>query len=212
VGLAHVRAEVGRSDAPLHSSFAPVADDPSVQIVSIAQTWSIAQMMVGTPHQGLPILAAAAPSPAGGRGGPEYFTDVPAVRINGALLREWLEGSAGLFNQITPGRPDRVLPNPEFPSCNFDGIGGGSCRIDLSQPVHYVNDGVLVNPDARRIVDRSCMGQPIDDAPEFVVAINNDRAGGGGLHRRGQGRDDRGRGRRTGRFRPLPHHAMAWAG
>jgi 2',3'-cyclic-nucleotide 2'-phosphodiesterase / 3'-nucleotidase len=32
--LAYVRRAVGKSDAPLHSYFALVADDPSVQIVS----------------------------------------------------------------------------------------------------------------------------------------------------------------------------------
>jgi 2',3'-cyclic-nucleotide 2'-phosphodiesterase/3'-nucleotidase len=125
--LAYVRAEVGQTDAPLHSYFALVADDPSVQIVSNAQTWYIAQMMAGTENEGLPILSAAAPFKAGGRGGPEYYTDVPAgpiaiknvadlylypntvraVRITGAEVREWLERSAGMFNQITPGRPTR---------------------------------------------------------------------------------------------------------
>ena len=75
--LAYVRRAVGQTSAPLHSYFALVADDPSVQIVSNAQTWYIEQMMVGTEHEGLPILSAAAPFKAGGRGGPEYYTDVP---------------------------------------------------------------------------------------------------------------------------------------
>ncbi|MEO0504101.1 MAG: bifunctional 2',3'-cyclic-nucleotide 2'-phosphodiesterase/3'-nucleotidase, partial [Pseudomonadota bacterium] len=39
--LAYVRRAVGKTDAPLHSYFALVADDPSVQIVSIAQLWYI---------------------------------------------------------------------------------------------------------------------------------------------------------------------------
>jgi len=75
--LAYVRRAVGKTDAPLHSYFALVADDPSVQIVSIAQLWYIEQMMQGTQYEGLPILSAAAPFNAGGRGGPAYYTDLP---------------------------------------------------------------------------------------------------------------------------------------
>ena len=52
---------VGETAAPLHSYFALVADDPSVQIVNIAQTWYLEQMMKGTEWEGLPILSAAAP-------------------------------------------------------------------------------------------------------------------------------------------------------
>jgi len=70
--LTYVRTAVGKTDAPLHSYFALVADDPSVQIVSNAQVWYIEQQMVGTDYEGMPILSAAAPFKAGGRGGPEY--------------------------------------------------------------------------------------------------------------------------------------------
>ncbi len=67
--LAYVRRAVGKTDAPLHSYFALVADDPSVQIVSIAQRWYVEQMLKGTDYEGLPLLSAAAPDNAGGRGG-----------------------------------------------------------------------------------------------------------------------------------------------
>jgi len=198
--LAYVRRAVGKTDAPLHSYFALVADDPSVQIVSIAQLWYIEQMMKGTEHEGLPILSAAAPFKAGGRGGPEYFTDVPmgdiaiknvsdlylypntarAVRVTGQQVKDWLERSAGMFNQVAPGAQDVVLLNPDFPSYNFDVIDGVTYQIDLSQPSKYDSKGELLDANASRIVELSYNGAPLDLSAEFIIATNNYRAGGGG--------------------------------
>ncbi|WP_370158311.1 bifunctional 2',3'-cyclic-nucleotide 2'-phosphodiesterase/3'-nucleotidase [Salipiger bermudensis] len=198
--LAYVRRAVGKTSAPLYSYFALVADDPSVQIVSNAQTWYIEQMLKGTEHEGLPILSAAAPFKAGGRGGPEYYTDVPegdiaiknvadlylypntvrAVKVTGAQLKDWLERSAGMFNRIEPGAQDATLLNPDFPSYNFDVIDGVSYRIDLSQPSKFDSEGALVAPDANRITDLTFDGAPVTEDMEFVIATNNYRASGGG--------------------------------
>ena len=64
-----MRRPVGKTSAPLHSYFALVADDPSVQIVSQAQTWYIKDMLKETEYKDLPVLSAAAPFKSGGRGG-----------------------------------------------------------------------------------------------------------------------------------------------
>ncbi|MBO6508734.1 MAG: bifunctional 2',3'-cyclic-nucleotide 2'-phosphodiesterase/3'-nucleotidase [Roseibium sp.] len=198
--LAYVRRPVGKTSAPLHSYFALVADDPSVQIVSKAQTWYIDQMLKGTEWEGLPILSAAAPFKAGGRGGPDYYTDVPvgdvaiknvadlylypntvrAVAIKGSTVKEWLERSAGIFLQVDPGKADQPLINSAFPSYNFDVIDGVTYEIDLSQPSKYGPKGELENESASRIVNLKFDGKPLDPEATFIVATNNSRASGGG--------------------------------
>ena len=199
--LAYVRAEVAQTTAPITSYFAQVMDDPSVQVVSLAQLDYARRAFKGTEFEGLPLLSAAAPFKAGGRQGWSYYTDIPAgplavrsvadlyvypntlkaVRLTGAQVREWLEMSAGAFLRIDPnGPPEQPLINEGFPTYNFDTIDGVTYRIDLTQPARYERSGKLVSPHSRRIVDLRYQGQPIDDRARFIVVTNNYRASGGG--------------------------------
>ena len=199
--LASMRATVAQSLSPIHSFFAQVADDPSVQLVSLAQLAYGKRALAGTPHAGLPLLSAAAPFKSGGRGGASNYTDIPAgplamrnvadlyvyantvniVRLTGAQVREWLEMSAIAFNRIDPaGAPEQDLVNASVPSYNFDTLDGVNYRIDVTQLARYDRSGKLVAPDAHRIIDLRYNGQPIDDAAFFAVVTNNYRASGGG--------------------------------
>ena len=199
--LAYMRQKVGETLADINSFFALVQDDPSVQIVSNAQIWYVKNIVRGTSYDGLPVLSAAAPFKAGGRGGADYYTDVKkgdialknvsdlyiypndlkVVQLTGAQIVEWLERSAGQFNQIDPNsNAPQNLVNEAFPSYNFDVIDGIEYQIDVTQPSKYGPKGELLDANAQRIVNVTFDSKPLDKNQQFLVATNNYRAGGGG--------------------------------
>nr|WP_245900586.1 2',3'-cyclic-nucleotide 2'-phosphodiesterase [Deinococcus yavapaiensis] len=199
--LSYVRGKVAELAAPINSYFALVQDDPSVQLVSNAQIAYTQNALKGTEYANLPILSAAAPFKAGGRSGPSYYTDIAAgtfaiknvadlyvypntlqaVVVTGANVKEWLERSAGQFNQIDAAKGGaQELVNNAFPTYNFDVIDGVTYEIDVTQPSRYDVAGKLANPNAQRIKNLQFQGKPIDPAARFVVVTNNYRASGGG--------------------------------
>jgi 2',3'-cyclic-nucleotide 2'-phosphodiesterase/3'-nucleotidase len=199
--LTYMRQKVGTSTADIYSYFSQVKDDPSVQIVSNAQIWYVENIVRGTEYDGLPILSAAAPFKAGGRGGADYYTYVPkgdialrnvsdlyiypndlkVVKLTGAQIVEWLERSAGQFNQIDRNSDNaQTLVNSAFPSYNFDVIDGISYQIDVTVPNRYGSKGEIADANAHRIQNVMFEGKPLKASQEFLVATNNYRAGGGG--------------------------------
>jgi len=197
----YMRTAVGQISAPINSFFALVQDDPSIQIVTNAQRQYVERLIAGSELDGIPVLSASAPFKSGGRAGSDYFTDIAAgeialknvadlyvypntlrvAKLTGAEVREWLEMSAGMFNQIDPAiNEEQELLDASFPSYNFDVIDGVSYRIDVTQPKRYDREGQLLHANSHRIVDLRFDGEAIDDEQLFLVATNNYRAYGGG--------------------------------
>ena len=199
--LEYVRSKVAFTSAPIYSYFALVSDDPSVQIVANAQIAYTRRAMQGTDHEKYPVLSAAAPFKTGGRQGWSYYTDIAAgplalnnvadlyiypntlkgMLLTGAEVKEWIEMSAGQFNQIQPHGPaQQPLLNEAFRSYNFDTIDGVSYEIDVTQPAKYGPTGTMVAPMASRVKNLQFQGKPVDLNAKFIVATNNYRAFGGG--------------------------------
>ncbi|MEK4523061.1 bifunctional 2',3'-cyclic-nucleotide 2'-phosphodiesterase/3'-nucleotidase [Psychrobacillus sp. FSL W7-1457] len=197
--ISYVRQAVGTTTADIHSYFSQVQDDPSIQIVTDAQTEYVKSKLKGTANENIPVLSAGAPFKAGTRSDSEYYTYIPTgqlaiknvadlylydntlsyVKVTGADVKDWLEMSAGQFNQIDANKTgEQQLINTDFRSYNYDVIDGVTYEIDVTKPAKYDPDGNLVNKDASRIVNLQFDGKPIDLKQQFIVATNNYRANG----------------------------------
>jgi len=119
-----VSKPIGKSADNMYSYLSLVQDDPTVQVVNMAQKAYVERYIQGDPDlASLPVLSAAAPFKAGGRkNDPASFVEVEkgqltfrnaadlylypntlvVVKASGKEVKEWLEGSAGQFNQIDP--------------------------------------------------------------------------------------------------------------
>ena len=195
-----VNQPIGKASDVMYSFLALVQDDPTIQIVNLAQQDYVERFIQGDPDlDGIPVLSAAAPFKAGGRGNdPTNFTEVEsgqltfrnaadlylypntlvAMKVTGKEVKEWLECSAGQFNQIdlNSTAPQGLINWEGFRTYNYDVIDGVNYGIDLSQPARYDGNCKLINPDSNRITDLTFEGKAVDPAQPFIVATNNYRA------------------------------------
>ncbi|ABR73505.1 2',3'-cyclic-nucleotide 2'-phosphodiesterase [Actinobacillus succinogenes] len=200
--LRFVSQPIGRSSDNMYSYLALVQDDPTIQIVNRAQKAYAEKIMKNLPKLAkLPVLSASAPFKVGGRkNDPLGFTEVSkghltfrnasdlylypnmlvVVKVTGAELKEWLECSAGMFNQIDAASEETqyLLNWDGFRTYNYDVIDGVEYQFDITRPARYDGECNLINPNSHRVVELKFKGKPVNPKANFLIVTNNYRAYG----------------------------------
>lgn len=195
-----VNKPIGTIAEDTNTYLALVQDSAAIQIVRAAQKAYVEHYIQGDPDLAdIPVLSAAAPFKAGGRKndpaafvdmrkGPlsfrnaadlyQYSNTLAAVKVTGSDLKEWLECSAGMYNQIdvNTDKPQSLLNWDGFRTYNFDMFDDLNYQIDVTQPARYDVDCNVINPQAQRIQSLTYQGMPLDPNAQFLVAVNNYRA------------------------------------
>ncbi|MFC4335681.1 bifunctional metallophosphatase/5'-nucleotidase [Salininema proteolyticum] len=181
--VGYVNQVVGRNGIELRTEEARYKDEPVIDLIAHVQAEVVAEALAGTEHSGLPVLSQASPFsrtaviPAGDvtiralSGLYVYDNTLSAKKLTGAQVRDYLEYSAEYFVRTAPGGevdPDAVTNAGGRPDYNFDYVSGLTYDIDISRPA------------GSRVVGLSFDGAPLEDGMEFVLAVNNYRANGGG--------------------------------
>jgi 2',3'-cyclic-nucleotide 2'-phosphodiesterase / 3'-nucleotidase len=177
--LAYVNSVIGTSLAEMSMAMARFYDVPALDFVNYVQAEAVRDGLVGTAHEGKPVLSIAAPFnrnariPAGEvsvrdiAGIYIYDNTLIAVELTGQQILDYLEYSAGFFSGEGITGPVTPITTTK-PDYNYDVISGIGYEIDLSQPY------------GSRIKNLTYAGQPIALDAGFVVALNNYRQNGGG--------------------------------
>ncbi|MFJ9116378.1 bifunctional metallophosphatase/5'-nucleotidase [Streptomyces sp. NPDC102394] len=179
----YVNQVVGRATETLTTVEARYKDAPIIDLITKVQEDVVKAALAGTQYAALPVIAQASPFsrtseiPAGDVTIRDlsslyvYDNTLVAKLLTGAQLRAYLEYSAEYFVQTAPEAAvdvEKLTNANNRPDYNYDYVSGLSYDIDIAQPA------------GSRIKNLTFGGAALDDAQQFVFAVNNYRANGGG--------------------------------
>ncbi|MDX3576356.1 bifunctional metallophosphatase/5'-nucleotidase [Streptomyces sp. FL07-04A] len=181
--VAYVNQVVGTATETLTTVEARYKDAPIIDLITKVQEDVVKAALAGTSYASLPVIAQASPFsrtseiPAGQVTIRDlsslyvYDNTLVAKLLTGAQVRAYLEYSAQYFVQTAAGTvvdTEKLTNAAGRPDYNYDYVSGLSYEIDIAQPA------------GSRIRNLTFAGAALDDAQQFVLAVNNYRANGGG--------------------------------
>ncbi|MGH4027573.1 bifunctional metallophosphatase/5'-nucleotidase [Actinomycetota bacterium Odt1-20B] len=181
--VAYVNQVIGSSKAAMSTAEGPYKDVAIIDLINLVQKETVQAALKDGEYGKLPVLSQAscfsrtAQIPAGdvtirdAAGLYPFENTLEARLITGAQLKDYLEYSARYYVQTAAGGPvdPAKLTNAEnIPDYNYDAVFGVTYEIDIAKPV------------GSRIAKLQFGGKDLDPKAQFVFAVNNYRASGGG--------------------------------
>ncbi|MGV9555965.1 bifunctional metallophosphatase/5'-nucleotidase [Streptomyces sp. NPDC003401] len=181
--VAYVNQVVGTATDTLTTVEARYKDAPIIDLITKVQEDVVKAALAGTSYASLPVIAQASPFsrtseiPAGDVTIRDlsslyvYDNTLVAKLMTGAQVRAYLEYSAEYFVRTAAGAAvdvEKLTNAGGRPDYNYDYVSGLSYDIDIAQPA------------GSRIRNLAYGGAALEDDRQFVLAVNNYRANGGG--------------------------------